>query len=594
MQIVNIDLKPQKEKPVVELSQYDNNVCVRFALFDNGEEFTLAGTETVSVNIRKPDGNIVVITPEIGANKYIDVYFTEQACACYGMSFGEISIESADDTVQGTCNFNLDIEISPLMGGIESDTAIENLTTQIEDIISGEGYVKSDDLAAVAFSGDYDDLSDTPTIPTKTSDLTNDSNFVSSEDLAAVAFSGNYNDLSNKPTIPAAQIQSDWDQADNTKVDYIKNKPTIPAAQVNSDWNSDSGVSEILNKPTIPSKTSDLINDSDFTTNAALILATGTENETPYQTRLAPSSIGNLALEKIVGLTVCFNQLVDFSQSGTSDFNILSTYEISCKADITSNKYVNLTTFDFSEGHKYYCVCENFMSSGVRFYYDTQYIQNKLINANTKEQWILNAHDINTSPFLAILSGALKDEVLKLNVFDLTAMFGSTVADYLYTLESGTAGAGVNLFKTLFAEDYYPYTANTLMSCKPTSKVIKDSDNQTIQTIPLSGVELRGLLKAGTNGLYADGDTDDGSGTGEVRYEERAYQAGDESLADAITDGTTTVVKLATPTTQTLTAWNNPIQACEGGTEEFTDTRTIKLPTGHDTIYSKGTSYRYW
>jgi hypothetical protein len=30
------------------------------------------------------------------------------------------------------------------------------------------------------------------------------------------------------------------------------NKPTIPSAQVNSDWNATTGVSEILNKPTIP------------------------------------------------------------------------------------------------------------------------------------------------------------------------------------------------------------------------------------------------------------------------------------------------------------------------------------------------------
>lgn len=87
--------------------------------------------------------------------------------------------------------------------------------------------------------------------------------------LATVATSGNYNDLTNKPTIPAAQIQSDWTQSDNTKVDYIKNKPslatvatsgsytdlsnkpTIPAAQVNSDWNAVSGVSQILNKPSL-------------------------------------------------------------------------------------------------------------------------------------------------------------------------------------------------------------------------------------------------------------------------------------------------------------------------------------------------------
>lgn len=46
--------------------------------------------------------------------------------------------------------------------------------------------------------------------------------------LAPVATSGDYDDLLNKPTIPAAQIQSDWSQADNTQVDYIKNKPTVP------------------------------------------------------------------------------------------------------------------------------------------------------------------------------------------------------------------------------------------------------------------------------------------------------------------------------------------------------------------------------
>lgn len=39
----------------------------------------------------------------------------------------------------------------------------------------------------------------------------------------------NYNDLQDKPSIPSAQIQSDWDQVDNTKPDFVKNKPSIPA-----------------------------------------------------------------------------------------------------------------------------------------------------------------------------------------------------------------------------------------------------------------------------------------------------------------------------------------------------------------------------
>lgn len=90
-------------------------------------------------------------------------------------------------------------------------------------------------------------------------------------DLATVATSGSYNDLSDKPSIPAAQVNSDWNASSGvaeilnkpqlstvaTTGDYadLINKPSIPAAQVNSDWNAVSGVSEILNKPSIPSGT---------------------------------------------------------------------------------------------------------------------------------------------------------------------------------------------------------------------------------------------------------------------------------------------------------------------------------------------------
>lgn len=85
------------------------------------------------------------------------------------------------------------------------------------------------------------------------------------DSLQPVATSGDYNDLANKPAIPAAQVNSDWNSnsgvseilnkptlaAVATTGDYndLSNTPTIPAAQVNSDWNSSSGLSQILNKP---------------------------------------------------------------------------------------------------------------------------------------------------------------------------------------------------------------------------------------------------------------------------------------------------------------------------------------------------------
>ncbi len=107
------------------------------------------------------------------------------------------------------------------------------------------------------FSGSYDDLTDKPDIPDELKDLSDDSTHRLVTDTEKTTwnnksdFSGSYTDLTDKPTIPDPQIQSDWNQSDNTKKDFIKNKPTIPASQVNSDWNASSGVAEILNKPTL-------------------------------------------------------------------------------------------------------------------------------------------------------------------------------------------------------------------------------------------------------------------------------------------------------------------------------------------------------
>ena len=98
------------------------------------------------------------------------------------------------------------------------------------------GKVNSSDLATVATSGDYTDLINKPTIPAaqvqsdwNESDNTSKSYIANKPSL----FSGSYNDLSNKPTIPDAQIQSDWNQTNNAAKDYIKNKPTIPTVPSN-------------------------------------------------------------------------------------------------------------------------------------------------------------------------------------------------------------------------------------------------------------------------------------------------------------------------------------------------------------------------
>ena len=66
------------------------------------------------------------------------------------------------------------------------------------------------------------------------------------DSLATVAFTGDYNDLSNQPTIP--QVPANVSAFTND-AGYITAQE-VPA-QVNADWNANTGVSQILNKPTL-------------------------------------------------------------------------------------------------------------------------------------------------------------------------------------------------------------------------------------------------------------------------------------------------------------------------------------------------------
>jgi hypothetical protein len=106
-------------------------------------------------------------------------------------------------------------------GSVSWGSIVGTLTNQIDLTNALALKANSADLGAVAFSNDYNDLDNLPTIPA--AQVNSDWNAVS-----GVA------EILNKPTIPAAQIQSDWNQSDNTQVDFIKNKPTIGSGTVTS------------------------------------------------------------------------------------------------------------------------------------------------------------------------------------------------------------------------------------------------------------------------------------------------------------------------------------------------------------------------
>lgn len=168
-----------------------------------------------------------------------------------------------------------------IVGTLSSQTDLQNALDLKADISS---------LAAVATSGDYNDLDNLPTIPTATSELTNDSGFITIGDVPAQV-NADWNSVSgvseilNKPTIPAAQVNSDWNAISG--VAEILNKPTIPAAQIQSDWTQtdNTALDYIKNKPTLPAVVGDMLKsvydtDNDGVVDFAEALKTEVRNST--------------------------------------------------------------------------------------------------------------------------------------------------------------------------------------------------------------------------------------------------------------------------------------------------------------------------
>jgi len=220
---------------------------------------------------------------------------------------GLVSIEIGNGTfVSGIAFSAIDWSIGVYSIKTETDPAGGTNYTAIDgkSQLLSVPYALYSKVAENGFSGNYDDLKNKPTLFNGNyNSLSNlpslfDGSWTSltgKPTFAAVATTGSYNDLSNKPNIPTSQINSDWNSnsglsqilnkptlfngnynslsnlpslfdgswtslngkptfaavATTGSYNDLSNKPNIPTSQINSDWNSNSGLNEILNKPTL-------------------------------------------------------------------------------------------------------------------------------------------------------------------------------------------------------------------------------------------------------------------------------------------------------------------------------------------------------
>lgn len=142
-----------------------------------------------------------------------DILIIEQA----GSSSVEVAIVPA--LLEGTkiADFQIGDTIGSLYAPTQQSEINDNVpsdhTTFSSDKINTLLGTKANsaDLATVATTGSYTDLSNKPTIPTKVSELQNDSGYVAGSSLATVATTGAYSDLTGTPTIPTkvSELQND-------------------------------------------------------------------------------------------------------------------------------------------------------------------------------------------------------------------------------------------------------------------------------------------------------------------------------------------------------------------------------------------------
>ena len=133
-QITKVDLIPNGELSVCNVSQFDNGRVLPFEILENKEAYNIPNDIRVELHCRKPDGNIVTLPSESIADNIVTFLSTTQLTACYGKNICEIALYGPNDYLIGSANFILEVEKSPTLGGINSTTAIHNLESQIKDI----------------------------------------------------------------------------------------------------------------------------------------------------------------------------------------------------------------------------------------------------------------------------------------------------------------------------------------------------------------------------------------------------------------------------------------------------------------------------
>ena len=234
----------------------------------------------------------------------------------------------------------------------------------------------------------------------------------------------------------------------------------------------------------------------------------GITDEVPYNFRTSGGSIdiGDRETDMVVGGTMAWNQMIGYyfataATKSTSDGIVTVTPSGSTNRLIgTANS--NSAQTKLPKGHKGYVAViiksdgehsvgfQNYLCSGLKKTTSSSFVliedivesesNSSLVQLFSQSQTV---YQIKDGSFICV---------------DLTQMFGSTIADYISTLESGIEGAGVAWLKShgFFTKPFYAYNSGTLES-------VQTSEHKMVGFNQLSDGFVVG--KYWSNGVYGNG-----------------------------------------------------------------------------------------
>ena len=197
----------------------------------------------------------------------------------------------------------------------------------------------------------------------------------------------------------------------------------------------------------------------------------GITDKVPYLLRASGGNGADREVDKIVGGTVAWNQLLRPSEKATSEINGV-TY--------TNNEDGSWTVSGTATADTtYFFITEPFSRSGhvVLYSYgatssDGNYkigdfsFGYSVVTGNQDATIVRRNSNATIVITVQVYSGKQVNITVTPQLFDLTQMFSTAIADRAYAMEQATAGSGIAWLKSMgfFTKDYYEYDAGTLKS----------------------------------------------------------------------------------------------------------------------------------